>query len=129
MRQMKSILLLHWLLHQNDMFFIDFLFYWCMNHDMQEWIARYVIVSFDMVQPGSVSNKHWILLYMMICPIFKGFYPREGTSKRNLKDTVDVYMFTIFVTWGDIHLHEYFKIKVYIYIHNKMNNVYFLIIE
>ena len=75
MRHTKSILFPHWLKRQNDLFSINFQFLWCMNHDTQEWmnhntqewIARYVVVSFDMVQLGSISDKYWILLYLISC--------------------------------------------------------------
>ena len=62
------------IIQKNDMFSVDILFHCCMNHDThewmnynkqewmnynkQEWITSYVVVSFDMIQPGSVSDKY-----------------------------------------------------------------------
>ena len=74
---MKSNIFPHWLICKNDELFIDFLFRWCMNHNMQksmnhnkqEWIARHVFVSFDMVQCGSISDRYWIYI------IFTFLYP------------------------------------------------------
>ena len=64
MRHMKSILFSRWLICQNNLFSIDFLFLCCVNHDTQEWmnhktqewIARYV--SFYMIQPGNFSDMY-----------------------------------------------------------------------
>ena len=64
-----------------------------MNHNAQEWIAPYAVESswfqnkdtslanvvrwFDMVQPGSVSERYWILLHM-IC--IMNFIPMLSTK-------------------------------------------------
>ena len=78
MRHMKSTPFSQWLKRRNDAFSVDFLFRWCVNHNMQEWInhntqewiVRYIVVSFNMVQPGIVSDTYWILLNIILKKCF-----------------------------------------------------------
>ena len=70
MHHIKSILSPHFLIRQNDVLSANFLIRWCMNEDTQEWLA---LLNFEMVQPGSVNDRYWILS-CMIAPIHKFVY-------------------------------------------------------